>query len=123
VLLDAPCSGLGTLRRDPDIRWRRTEESLAPLAATQVEMLNRAADVVKAGGRLVYATCSSEPDENEQVVERFLSDRRDFARAPELIQAGLQRFLTPDGDFRTFPFRDQLEAFFAAMLVKTKDLR
>jgi 16S rRNA (cytosine967-C5)-methyltransferase len=123
VLLDAPCSGLGTLRRDPDIRWRRTEESLGPLAATQVEMLNRTAAVVRPGGRLVYATCSSEPDENENVVERFLSDRPEFARAPELIRPELEQFRTPDGDFRTYPFRDQLEAFFAAMLVKTKDLR
>ncbi len=123
VLLDAPCSGLGTLRRDPDIRWRRTEDSLAPLAATQLEMLTRAADVVAPGGRLVYATCSSEPDENEEVVERFLSGHLDFGRAAELIRPGLERFRTPAGDFRTFPFRDRLEAFFAAMLVKTKDLR
>jgi len=123
VLLDAPCSGLGTLRRDPDIRWRRTEASLAPLAATQVEMLNRTAGVVKPGGRLIYATCSSEPDENEAVVDRFLSTHAEFARAPDLIRPELDRFRTPAGDFRTFPFRDQLEAFFAAMLVKTKDLR
>ncbi len=123
VLLDAPCSGLGTLRRDPDIRWRRSAESLAPLAATQFEMLTRAAAVVAPGGRLVYATCSSEPEENEAVVERFLSAHAGFRRAPELMQAGLERFRTAAGDFRTLPFRDQLEAFFAAMLVKTKDLR
>jgi len=123
VLLDAPCSGLGTLRRDPDIRWRRTEESLAPLAATQVEMLNRTAAVVTARGRLIYATCSSEPDENEAVVDRFLSTHPEFARAPDLIRPELGRFRTATGDFRTLPFRDHLEAFFAAMLVKTKDLR
>jgi 16S rRNA (cytosine967-C5)-methyltransferase len=123
VLLDAPCSGLGTLRRDPEIRWRRTEDSLPQLARTQLEMLNRTSDVVKPGGRLVYATCSSEPDENEDVVDRFLAAHPDFARTPELIRPDLARFRTPQGDFRTFPFRDQLEAFFAAMLVKTKDLR
>jgi 16S rRNA (cytosine967-C5)-methyltransferase len=123
VLLDAPCSGLGTLRRDPDIRWRRTEESLAPLAATQVEMLKRMAAVVRPGGRLIYATCSSEPDENEAVVDRFLSSHAEFARAPDLIRPDLGRFRTSAGDFRTLPFRDHLEAFFAAMLVKTKDLR
>ena len=72
VLLDAPCSGLGTLRRDPDIRWRRREEDLAPLAAAQSRMLARAAACVAPGGRLIYATCSSEPEENEQVVEAFL---------------------------------------------------
>lgn len=123
VLLDAPCSGLGTLRRDPDIRWRRSEESLAPLAATQLEMLARTADVLVPGGRLVYATCSSEPDEDELVVDRFLAERPDFRRAPELIGPELERFRTARGDFRTLPFRDQLEAFFAAILVQTKDLR
>jgi 16S rRNA (cytosine967-C5)-methyltransferase len=123
VLLDAPCSGLGTLRRDPDIRWRRKEDSLAALAATQFDMLNRMAEIVRPGGRLVYATCSSEPDENEDVTDRFLTAHPEFARAPELIGADLARFRTVAGDFRTLPFRDQLEAFFAAMLVKTKDLR
>jgi len=123
VLLDAPCSGLGTLRRDPDIRWRRSVEDLEPLAATQAEMLGRAAEVVVAGGRLVYATCSSEPDENEDVVSRFLAEHSDFTLVPERIPVKFARFLTGDGHFRTFPFRDQLEPFFAAMLVKTKDLR
>jgi 16S rRNA (cytosine967-C5)-methyltransferase len=123
VLLDAPCSGLGTLRRDPDIRWRRTEESLTPLAATQLDMLNRTAGVLTPGGRLVYATCSSEPDENEDVIERFLAEHPEFGRAPELIGRDHEQFRTPSGDFRTLPFRDQLEAFFAAILVKTKDLR
>jgi 16S rRNA (cytosine967-C5)-methyltransferase len=123
VLLDAPCSGLGTLRRDPDIRWRRSAEDLPSLQATQLAMLQRTAGVVAPGGRLVYATCSSEPDENEDVVSRFLERHPDFTRAPELIPSSLSRFITAVGDFRTFPFRDQLEAFFAAMLVKTKDLR
>jgi 16S rRNA (cytosine967-C5)-methyltransferase len=123
VLLDAPCSGLGTLRRDPDIRWRRTEDSLVGLAATQLEMLVRTADVLTPGGRLVYATCSSEPDENEEVVQQFLSLNQHFTRAPDLIRPELARFRTEAGDFRTLPFRDRLEAFFAAILVKTKDLR
>jgi 16S rRNA (cytosine967-C5)-methyltransferase len=123
VLLDAPCSGLGTLRRDPDIRWRRTEASLPALAATQLAMLSSTADIVEVGGRLIYATCSSEPDENEEVVSRFLSERQDFIPAPDRLPDALRRFIGPDGYFRTFPFRDQLEPFFAAMLVKTKDLR
>ena len=122
VLLDAPCSGLGTLRRDPEIRWRRTEESLAALAATQLEMLTRIAEVLKPGGRILYSTCSGEPDENEEVIDRFLVGHPDFSRA-DLTPPDLARFQTRDGDFRTFPFRDQLEAFFASMLVKTKDLR
>jgi 16S rRNA (cytosine967-C5)-methyltransferase len=123
VLLDAPCSGLGTLRRDPDVRWRRTAAEFDRLASVQGAMLREAAEVVASGGRLVYATCSSEPEENEMVVSRFLDERADFQRAASRIPAELGRFLTGDGDFRTFPFRDQLEGFFAAMLVKTKDLR
>jgi 16S rRNA (cytosine967-C5)-methyltransferase len=123
VLLDAPCSGLGTLRRDPDIRWRRSLDDLERLATTQVRMLGRAGEVVADGGRLVYATCSSEPEENEAVIGRFLEEHRDFASAPERIPPELARFITDEGYFRTFPFRDQLEPFFAAMLVKTKDLR
>jgi 16S rRNA (cytosine967-C5)-methyltransferase len=123
VLLDAPCSGLGTLRRDPDIRWRRTEASLAPLAAVQLAMLGRTAEVVEPGGRLIYATCSSEPEENEEVVSRFLAEQPDFTLIEATLPDPLRRFFGPDRYFRTFPFRDQLEPFFAAMLVKTKDLR
>lgn len=109
VLLDAPCSGLGTLRRDPDIKWRRTPDELAGLATSQVTMLEHAGAVVVAGGRLIYATCSSEPEENDGVVGTFLASHPDYDLA---------------GDpFRTLPFREGLEAFFAAMLVKTKDLR
>jgi 16S rRNA (cytosine967-C5)-methyltransferase len=123
VLLDAPCSGLGTLRRDPEIRWRRSQADLDRLAALQSTMLDRAADVVVPGGRIVYATCSSEPEENEDVVSRFLTRREDFALAPERIPPTLSPFVTPAGHFRTLPFRDSLEAFFGAILVKTKDLR
>ncbi len=123
VLVDAPCSGLGTIRRDPDIRWRRTPADFERLAATQSAMLGRAADVLLPGGRLVYATCSSEPEENEEVVALFLDAHKDFAAAPARIPPTLTRFVTADGYFRTLPFRDQLEPFFAAMLVKTKDLR
>jgi 16S rRNA (cytosine967-C5)-methyltransferase len=123
VLLDAPCSGLGTVRRDPDIRWRRSPDDFERFAAVQAIMLRRAAEVTAAGGRLVYATCSSEPDENEAVVSRFLNDHPEFESAPAQIPAELARFTTADGFFRTVPFRHGLEAFFAAMLVKTKDLR
>jgi 16S rRNA (cytosine967-C5)-methyltransferase len=123
VLLDAPCSGLGTLRRDPDVRWRRSPSDFARLTALQGAMLGRVADVVAPAGRLVYATCSSEPEENEAIVASFLNNRNDFALAADRIPAELANFTTDDGYFRTFPFRDGLEPFFAAMLVKTKDLR
>lgn len=117
VLLDAPCSGLGTIRRDPDIRWRRTEADLAPLAATQRAMLAQLAAVVRPGGRLVYSTCSSEPEENEQVVESFLSAHPAFRREPaQHVAADL---LDADGALKTLPFRHGLEAFYAATLRKS----
>ncbi len=123
VLLDAPCSGLGTLRRDPDIRWRRCEDELRRFAVLQGQMLDRVADVVDPGGRIIYATCSSEPDENEDVVAEFLATHADFVPAPERIPTSLASFVTTAGHFRTLPFRDELEAFFAAILVKSKHLR
>ncbi|MEO5898095.1 MAG: RsmB/NOP family class I SAM-dependent RNA methyltransferase [Vicinamibacterales bacterium] len=109
VLLDAPCSGLGTVRRDPDIKWRRTAAELPVLARAQRTMLSNAAAVVAASGTLVYATCSSEPEENQGVVDDFLQANPSF----ELAQP----------PFQTLPHRDGLEAFFAAMLVRTKDVR
>jgi 16S rRNA (cytosine967-C5)-methyltransferase len=124
VLLDAPCTGLGTLRRDPDIRWRRSAADLGRQSAVQLAMMEECARVLRPGGRLVYATCSSEPEENETVVTRFLDRRADFRQAPaDELPAGLHCFVTPAGHFRTLPFRDRLEAFFAAMLMKNKDLR
>ena len=109
VLLDAPCSGLGTLRRDPDIKWKRTADELPALAKAQAAMLENAVEVLKPSGALIYATCSSEPEENDAVVAGFLDAHPGFELAQPL--------------FRTLPHRDDLEAFFAAMLVRTKDLR
>jgi 16S rRNA (cytosine967-C5)-methyltransferase len=123
VLLDAPCSGLGTLRRDPDIRWRRSVAELKRFGEMQCQMLNRVAEAVDRGGRIIYATCSSEPEENEDVVAEFLASHHEFEQAPGRIPTSLTRFVTADGHFRTLPFRDELEAFFAAILVKTKDFR
>ena len=103
VLIDAPCSGLGTVRRDPDIRWRVAEADLPALAATQVLLLQRAAALVRIGGSLTYSTCSSEPDENQQVVDAFL------ATFPAFTQARVHQ---------TLPFREGLEAFFGSVLTR-----
>jgi 16S rRNA (cytosine967-C5)-methyltransferase len=119
VLLDAPCSGLGTLRRDPDLKWSRSEADLARLAADAATMLVHAAGAVRRGGLLVYATCSSEPEENEVVVEAFLRDHPEFALerpAPDAEVTHLEGVLDPRGYLRTLPFRDGLDAFFAAAL-------
>ena len=120
ILIDAPCSGLGTIRRDPDIRWRRREGDLESLASHQIALLHRAADVVRPGGRLVYATCSSEPEENEAVVDAFLAARGDFAPVDLRSEgaAPLAPLLDARGMFRTLPFAHGLEAFFAAAIVR-----
>ena len=120
VLVDAPCSGLGTVRRDPDIRWRRTEADLEGLAARQLRLLEGAAMVVAPGGRLFYATCSSEPEENEQVVSAFLERNERFALIDlrTEVPARLHPLLDRHGQLRTLPFAHQLEAFFAAAMVR-----
>jgi 16S rRNA (cytosine967-C5)-methyltransferase len=118
VVVDAPCSGLGTLRRDPDIRWRRSEPDLPALAAAELTMLEHAAETVAPGGRLLYATCSSEPEENDGVADAFLSRNPEFrehdarAAAPDLPAAVVDQ----RGRLRTEPHRHGLEAFFAAVL-------
>jgi 16S rRNA (cytosine967-C5)-methyltransferase len=120
VLVDAPCSGLGTVRRDPDIRWRRREEDLAVFARDQLALLSRASEVVRCSGRLIYATCSSEPEENDGVVDAFLEGRTDFARL-DLRNEGhqlLAPFIDERGRFRTSPASHGLEAFFAAVLIR-----
>jgi 16S rRNA (cytosine967-C5)-methyltransferase len=114
VLLDAPCSGLGTIRRDPDVRWRRHETDLAGLAAAQLEMLARLATVVRPGGRLIYSTCSSEPEENEQVVEAFLAGHPEFRREPATRVPS--ELLDGEGAMKTLPFRHGLEGFYACSL-------
>ena len=121
VLVDAPCSGLGILRRDPDIRWRRGEGDLASLAAAQQTMIAHAARVVAPGGRLVYATCSTEPEENEAVAETFVQSAPDFSRVdlreaegdlPPAVRTGV---IDGHGHLRTSPHLHGLEAFFGAV--------
>ena len=119
VLVDAPCSGLGTIRRDPDIRWRREPGDLPRLATQQIALLTRAAAAVRPGGRLVYATCSSELEENEHVVEAFL-DRAPFDRVDlrESSSTSLAPVVDDRGALRTLPFAHGLEAFFAVAMVR-----
>lgn len=124
VLLDAPCSGLGTIRRDPEIRWRRTAEDLTRLMATQDNMLERVSPTVKPGGRLIYATCSSEPEENEERVAAFLARHPEFSLSNPALAASpraevLKAVINAEGFLRTWPFEHGLEAFFAAVLIRT----
>jgi 16S rRNA (cytosine967-C5)-methyltransferase len=120
VLVDAPCSGLGTLSRDPDLKWSRTAGQLAGLAADQRRMLRAAADAVRPGGCLVYATCSSEPEENIEVVDSFLDEDERFSLMPITAPALPAQMVDERGCLVTLPHRDGIDAFFAVRLVRRK---
>jgi 16S rRNA (cytosine967-C5)-methyltransferase len=129
VLVDAPCSGLGTLRRNPDLKWRQNLTLVAELAVTQAAILHNAARLLKPGGRLVYATCSMLVQENEAIAQAFSDSHREFmtADAGSILTslkvegaAGLcsggesgQRYL------HLWPHRHQTDGYFAAVWQKT----
>jgi 16S rRNA (cytosine967-C5)-methyltransferase len=114
VLVDAPCTGTGTLRRHPDGRWRVTEADLVALVVLQREILAACAPLVPPGGLLVYATCSLEPEENEEQVEWLLSQRRDFRR--EAPHGAIDGTMLCDGDLCVLPQRHGVDGAFAARL-------
>jgi 16S rRNA (cytosine967-C5)-methyltransferase len=109
VLVDAPCSGTGTLRRNPEIRWRITNDDIKDLSARQQRLLFNAARRVKPGGRLIYSTCSVEPEENEVVVQAFLDNNESFEPAPLPVESLL---MTSTNTARTWPQRDGTDGFF-----------
>jgi 16S rRNA (cytosine967-C5)-methyltransferase len=109
VLVDAPCSGTGTLRRNPEIRWRISPADIQDLAGRQKQLLFNAARVVRPAGRLIYSTCSVEPDENEEVVQSFLENSDTFRRVELKLDHGLQ---TSSGAARTWPQREGTDGFF-----------
>ena len=125
VLVDAPCSGLGTLRRNPDLKWRQTEKAVAELTAKQTAILDSAARLVKSGGRLVYATCSVLPQENEQIAQAFSQAHPDFVplNAAQMLEQlkveGAAGLCTEGGDYlRLWPHRHATDGFFAAAWVR-----
>jgi 16S rRNA (cytosine967-C5)-methyltransferase len=120
VLLDAPCSALGILRRHPEIKTRLKEVDLATFPPRQRQMLDAAAPLLKAAGRLLYITCTTEPEENEDLINQFLVDHPEYHLAwePDQLPAAAREFLQPPGFFRTIPARHNLDGFFAALLVR-----
>ncbi|MGG1944666.1 RsmB/NOP family class I SAM-dependent RNA methyltransferase [Trinickia sp. NRRL B-1857] len=117
VLVDAPCSGLGTLRRNPDLKWRQSPASVEELVPKQGAILASAARLVKPGGRLVYATCSMLEAENESIVTRFLADHPDFALIPAGQVLAEQRIELEMGEYLSlWPHRHATDGFFAAVL-------
>jgi 16S rRNA (cytosine967-C5)-methyltransferase len=124
ILLDAPCSGLGTLQRQPEIKWRMKEDKLRELAALQRNLLANAAAQLRVGGLLSYAVCSTEPEEAEEVIADFRASHpefRDLTRE-RLTEVGLDPapLLTPGFGARTFPHRTNTEGFFFCTLWKRR---
>jgi len=119
ILVDAPCSGTGVIRRHPDIRWNRQPGDLSGYHDQQVELVRQASSLLKAGGVMVYATCSLEPEENQQVVETVLRERRDLfcSDARDYLPASAAGLVDAAGYFRPTP-ADGLDGFFAARLVR-----
>jgi 16S rRNA (cytosine967-C5)-methyltransferase len=129
VLIDAPCTSTGTIRRHPDIGWLRQESDIGPLAAVQKRLLQRAVASLRPGGMLVYCACSLEPEEGEQAISSLLSSETAMQRVPiEASEvAGLSEIITAEGDLRTLPCHlpqpdprlGGLDGFYAARLVKS----
>ena len=121
VLVDAPCSGLGTLRRNPDLKWRQTPQSVEELTRKQAAILEAAARLVKPGGRLVYATCSLLHEENEDIVDSFLATHQEFHRLScndLLRQQGIP--VETGEDLHLFPHLHGTDGFYAAVLERKK---
>jgi 16S rRNA (cytosine967-C5)-methyltransferase len=114
VLVDAPCTGTGTLRRNPEIKWRLTPDDVKRLAVVQQLLMSHAAEAVADGGRLVYSTCSIESEENEAVIARFLESNGEF----RIVEPNAHPDLRAGRFVRTFPHRHRMDGFFAAVLEK-----
>jgi 16S rRNA (cytosine967-C5)-methyltransferase len=119
VLADVPCSGLGTLRRNPEIKWNFNPEEFAGLRSTQRRILDSVSKAVRPGGLLLYSTCSTEPEENEYVVESFLRINPGFRVVKPTYPDGIEKWTGTDNMVRTFPSLRKWDGFFAALMKKT----
>lgn len=121
VLVDAPCSGLGLMRRKPDIRYTKTKEDVRHLQKVQLDILNHAAEKVKVDGQVVYSTCTLTREENQQVVEHFLSTHPNFKRIPVFIE-NEQAKRSEDGSVTIYPHTYHTDGFFISTLKKYENL-
>ncbi|MEH1968317.1 16S rRNA (cytosine(967)-C(5))-methyltransferase [Nostoc sp.] len=122
VLLDAPCSGLGTMHRHADARWRQTPESVRELSVLQKELITHTSTFVKPGGVLVYATCTLHPAENEEVISAFLAESPDWQmESPSGIELPDSAQIAPQGWFKVWPHRQDMDGFFMVRLRKTNN--
>jgi 16S rRNA (cytosine967-C5)-methyltransferase len=119
--VDAPCSGLGTLRLHPEIKWQRSEKDIARLAQLQRRFLTRAASLLRPGGTLVYSTCTLTREENESVIEYFLANHQEFVldEAAEYLPEQAKS-MARGRYFLALPHRHNTDGFFAARLRKVK---
>ncbi len=113
VLLDAPCSGTGTIRHNPEIRYFLQKKDFEELSGKQLKLLENASKLVKRGGILIYSTCSLESEENEKVIEKFLSENSEFGK---IVPRVPEKILTPENFARTFPQTDNADGFFIAAM-------
>ena len=120
VFIDAPCSGMGVFRRNPDAKWRLTARDISELAAKQKEIIRQYSELVKPGGRLVYATCTISREENEEVVKTFLGENKDFSVIPPTGTNPdlFGRFTEEDGFFRSLPHVHDMDGFFGAVMIR-----
>ena len=120
IFLDVPCSSLGTLARNPDIKWRLREKDLAVHSVNQRHLLASCAGILAPGGQMVYATCSTEPEENEEVVSDFLEHHPHFriTTPPPSFPEAARKLISHDGALRTHPERDGMDGYYAAILEK-----
>lgn len=117
VLLDAPCSGTGTIRHNPEIRYFLQKNDFEELSGKQLKLLENASKLVKPGGNLIYSTCSLEREENEKVIERFLIENSEFNKSVPHVP---EKILTPENFGRTFPQTDNSDGFFIAMMKRER---
>lgn len=118
VLVDAPCSGSGTWRRNPELKWRMTDQDIAEICVKQAEILDKAASLVKPGGRLIYATCSVYSQENQDQIRAFLDRHADFKVIPVELEIEKEVALTSEGYLQLSPARHGMDGFFACVLEK-----
>lgn len=119
VLADVPCSGFGTLRRNPDLKWRKDDKDIARLSQLQCSILKNLSEYVREEGVLVYSTCTVFHEENESVVERFLAEHQEFELDPSVeVLPENGRLLIKKGYLKTFPPPDEMDGFFVARLKK-----
>ena len=119
VLADVPCSGFGTLQKNPDLKWKRGEGDVRRLSALQSSILKNLSGYVKTGGILVYSTCTVFPEENEEIIERFLMAHPEFQlESPDQVLPRIDSSLLSNGCFKSFPPQEGMDGFFAGRLLK-----